>query len=51
MKLKGPRVKQVNNLIIRKSDVYGYAVWTKTGICLEDRLKTLDEAVSYCKEN
>lgn len=50
MRLKGPVVKQVNNLRIRISDVHRYCVWSPDGRCLEDRFDFLDEAVAYCKE-
>ena len=47
--MKGKRVKQINNLIIRYTEAYGYAVWTPNGICLEDRL-TLKQAEEFCRE-
>lgn len=50
MKIKGKVVKQVNNLQIRYSDLYKYAVWTPDGkTCLEDRFDSIDKAVEYCK--
>lgn len=47
--MKGKRIKQINNLIIRYTETYQYAVWTMTGVCLEDRM-TLEEAEEFCKE-
>lgn len=44
----GKRIRQINNLVIRYTDMYQYAVWSPYGVCLEDRL-TLDEAVEYCQ--
>ena len=47
--MRGKRIRQINNLTITYTDVYGYAVWASRTLCLEDRL-TLDEAVEFCKE-
>lgn len=46
--MKGKRIKQINNLVIYYTELYQYAVWTPTGICLEDRL-TLEQAIDFCK--
>lgn len=50
MRLKGKVLKQVNNLKIRRSDVYQYSVWAPDGKCLEDRFPTLSAAEAYCRE-
>ncbi len=47
--MKGKRVKQINNLVIRYTEAYGYAVWTPDGICWEDGL-TLEQAEEFCRE-
>ena len=44
----GKRIKQINNLVIRYTEIYQYAVWGPNGICLEDRL-TLAQAEEYCR--
>jgi hypothetical protein len=49
LSMRGKRIRQINNLTITYTDVYGYAVWASRTLCLEDRL-TLDEAVEFCKE-
>lgn len=46
--MKGKKIRQINNLIIYYTDFYQYAVWTKDGICLEDRL-SLEQAIDFCK--
>ena len=46
---KGKRIKQINNLLIRYTDAYLYAVWTPDGRCWEDRL-TLEEAEEFCRK-
>lgn len=43
------RIRQINNLTIRYSDVYRYSVWTPDKRCLEDRL-TLEQAEEYCTD-
>ena len=43
------KIKQINNLIIRYSEMYGYSVYTPDGICWEDNL-TLEQAEQYCRE-
>ena len=47
---KGKKIKQINNLEIRYTELYQYAVWVmgKYGQCLEDRL-TLKQAEECCK--
>lgn len=47
--MKGQRVKQINNLIIRYTEIYQYSVWTYEVKCLEDRL-TLNQAETFCRE-
>ena len=47
--MKGKKIKQINNLIIRYTEIYQYAVWTNDGRCLDDRL-TLEQAEQYCRE-
>ena len=47
--MKGKRIKQINNLIIRHTEIYQYAVWTLDGRCLEDRM-SLEQAENFCKE-
>lgn len=46
--MKGRRIKQINNLIIRYTNAYQYSVWTPDGRCWEDRL-SLTEAEELCK--
>lgn len=46
--MRGKRIKQINNLIIRYTELYQYAVWTLNGINLEDRL-TLGQAEEFCR--
>lgn len=46
--MKGKRIKQINNLVIYYTEFYQYTVWTKDGVCLEDRL-TLEQAIDFCK--
>lgn len=48
--MKGKRIKQINNWIIRFTEAYQYAVWTPDGKCMEDRL-TLEQAEEFCREN
>lgn len=43
------RIRQINNLTIRYSDVYRYSVWTPDKRCLEGRL-TLEQAEEYCTD-
>ena len=47
--MKGKKIKQINNLIIRYTEMYQYAVWTIDDRCLEDRL-TLEQAEEFCRE-
>ena len=47
---RGKKIRTCNGYTIYFTDVYKYAVWTKDGRCMEDRL-TLAQAVSYCQEN
>ena len=44
----GKRIKQINNLVIRYTEIYQYAVWSPYGVCLEDRL-TLKQAEEFCR--
>ena len=48
--MKGKRIKQINNLVIRYTELYQYAVWVmgKYGKCLEDRM-TLKQAEEFCR--
>ena len=48
--MKGKKIKQINNLEIRYTELYNYSVWTmgKYGKCLEDRM-TLEQAEEFCK--
>lgn len=48
--MRGRRIKQINNWIIRYTEIYQYSVWSPDGRCYEDRL-TLEQAENYCKEN
>lgn len=47
--MKGRKIKQINNLTIRYTKIYGYAVWTPDGRCWEDRM-TLEQAEEYCRQ-
>lgn len=47
--MKGKRIRQINTLLIRHTELYGYAVWTPDGRCLEDRL-SMEQAISFCEE-
>lgn len=47
--MMGKKVKQINNLIIRYSEMYQYSVWTPTGICWEDRM-TLEQAETFARQ-
>lgn len=46
--MKGKRIKQVNNIVIRYTDDFQYAVWTQDGRCLENKM-TLEQAEEFCK--
>ena len=46
--MKGQHIKQINNLTIRYTELYQYAVWTPDGRCLDDRM-TLEQAEDFCK--
>lgn len=46
--MRGKKIKQINNLIIRYTDEFQYSVWTFLGKCLEDRL-TLEQAEEFCR--
>lgn len=46
---KGRKVKQINNLTIRYTEEFQYAVWSPDGVNLEDRL-TLDQAEDFCRK-
>jgi methyl coenzyme M reductase subunit C-like uncharacterized protein (methanogenesis marker protein 7) len=48
--MKGKRIKRINNLEIRYTELYQYAVWVigKYEKCLEDRM-TLEQAEEFCK--
>lgn len=46
--MMGKRIKQINNLTIRYTDMYHYAVWTPDKKCLDDRM-TLSQAETFCK--
>lgn len=48
--MKGKRIKQINNWIIRFTEAYQYSVWSPDGKCIEDRL-TLEQAKEFCREN
>lgn len=45
----GKKIRQVNNMTIRYTVAFQYAVWSPYGICLEDGL-TMEQAVSWAKE-
>ena len=47
--MMGKKIKQINGLIIRYTEIYKYAVWTADGRCLEDNL-TYEQAVEFCIE-
>ena len=49
--MKGKKIKQINNLEIRYTEIYQYAVWTKgrEATCLEDRM-TLEQAEEFCRD-
>ena len=47
--MKGRKIRQINNLTIRYTDLYQYSVWTPNGQCWEDNL-TLEQAIEFCKE-
>lgn len=46
--MKGKRIKQINNLVIRYTEEYQYSVWTPDGRCWEDRM-TLEQAEEFCR--
>lgn len=46
--MKGKRIKQINNLVIRYTEMNQYAVWTPDGRCWDDRM-TLEQAEEYCR--
>ena len=46
--MKGKKIKQINNLTIRYTEAYQYAVWTPDGRCWEDRM-TLEQAEEFCR--
>ena len=46
--MTGKRIKQINNLVIRYTDMYQYSVWTPDGRCWEDRM-TLEQAEEFCR--
>lgn len=48
-KITSKKIKQINNLVIRYSEMYGYSVYTPDGRCWEDNL-TLEQAEQYCKD-
>ena len=48
--MKGKKIKQINNWIIRYAELYQYSVWSPDGKCMEDRL-TLEQAEEFCREN
>lgn len=48
--MNGKRIKQINNWIIRYTEIYQYSVWGPDGRCYEDRL-TFEQAEEFCKEN
>lgn len=47
-RVEGKKIKQINNLTIRYTETYQYAVWTPDGRCWEDRL-TLEQAEDFCR--
>lgn len=47
--MKGKRIKQINNLVIRYTEFYKYSVWTPDGRCWADRM-TLEQAEDFCKD-
>jgi hypothetical protein len=48
-KMKGKKIKQINNLTIRYTEMYQYSVWTSNGRCCEDRM-TLEQAEEFCRK-
>lgn len=48
--MRGRRIKQINNWIIRYTEIYQYSVWSPDGRCYEDRL-TLEQAEEFCRDN
>lgn len=46
--MRGKKIKQINNLIIRYTDEFQYSVWTPFGQCWEDRM-TLEQAEEFCR--
>lgn len=46
--MKGKRICQINNLVIYKTKMYGYAVWSPDGRCLDDRM-TFGQAKEFCQ--
>ena len=48
--MKGKKIKQINNLVIRYTEELQYSVWTPDGRCWEDRL-TLAQAEEFCRCN
>ena len=48
-RMKGKKIKQINNLTIRYTEAYQYAVWTPDGRCWEDRM-TLEQAEEFCRK-
>ena len=47
--MKGKRIKQINNLVIRYTEDFKYSVWTPDERCWEDRM-TLEQAEKFCKD-
>lgn len=47
---RGKKVRTCNGYTIYYTEAYNYAVWTKDGRCMEDRL-SLDQAIEYCRKN
>lgn len=48
--MRGKRIKQINNWIIRYTEIHQYSVWSPDGRCYEDRL-TLEQAEEFCRDN
>lgn len=48
--MEGKRIKQINNLVIRYTELYQYSVWVmgKYGECLEYGM-TLEQAEEFCR--
>lgn len=47
--MKGKKIKQINNLVIRYTEAHQHAVWTPDGRCWEDGM-TLEQAEKFCRD-